>query len=208
MDKDYSAFPKAFYLNPGFSIQPTEENHFLQAPQSNLITNPTAKYITLDSATRNRTIWPTTSEFQIRTGTTYKNIQSIKLLSCIIPDTNNVLDEPYLLLQIKEIEGTYDAATTPCQNAFSKIYFQEAPGPDFFLRLDKGVGDPLTRVYWPTPKASIDRFTVSFRKYNGELFIFGNDNGPEIDPLLQTSITLEIRDVVPDVNKALGNRNI
>lgn len=200
------AYPDAFYQNPE-SLEPTQENHFLQVPQSNLITNPTAKYITLNSSDRNRKIWPTTSEFQLRTGQTYNNIQSIKLISCVVPNRNNVLDQPYLLVDIREIEGTYDAASAPSQRAFSKIYFQEAPGPEKFLRLDKGVGDPLTRVYWPTPKASLDRFTISFRTYDGQLFSFGDDTGPEIDPLIQTNITLEIRDYIPDVKKAIGHRN-
>lgn len=133
-------------------------------------------------------------------------MQSVKLLSAVVPNTNNVLDEPYLLLQIDEIEGMYDAASRASQNAFTKLYFK--PSPTNFLRLDKGVGDPLTRIYWPTPKASIDRFTLSIRTYDGEIFDFGTDDGDQPNPELQTMFTLEINNYVPDAKTAMGHRNV
>lgn len=196
-------------------------NHdFLQLPQANLIVNPVPHYLTISSADRNRQKYPSTSQFTIKLiddepgqpngvpGQSYRNVQSVKLLSSIIPNKNNVLSHPYLLLEIKELEGMYDACTLPSQNAFSKLYYQNMAGQKQFLRLDRGVGDPLTRVFWPTPKAVINTISVSFKTYDGNLFDFGPDNGPDIDPSVQTSITLEIRNYVPDTKNAIGNRNI
>ena len=194
------------------------QDAWLQLPQANLIVNPKSDYVTINSADRDRKKWPSTSNFCIKfvddepgqpngvVGKRYRNVQSVKLLSGVVPNTNNVLDEPYLLLQINEIEGMYDAASRPSQNAFTKLYFKPSPGK--FLRLDKGVGDPLTKVYWPTPKATIDRFTVSIRTYDGDVFDFGTDDGDEPDPELQITFTLEIKDYVPDAKTALGHRNI
>jgi len=194
------------------------QDAWLQLPQSNLIVNPKSDYVTINSSDRDRKKWPSTSDFCIKliddepgqpngvVGKRYRNIQSVKLLSAVIPNTNNVIDEPYLLLQIDEIEGMYDSASRPAQNAFSKLYFKPSPGK--FLRLDKGVGDPLTRIYWPTPKATIDRFTMSLRTYDGKVFDFGQDNGDDINQLLQTTFTLEIKDYVPDAKAALSHRNI
>lgn len=189
-----------------------------QLPQANLVVNPKSDYVTINSSDRNREKWPSTSNFSIKliddepgqpngvVGKRYRNIQSVKLLSAVVPNTNNVLDEPYLLLQIDEIKGMYDAASRPARNSFTKLHFMPSPGN--FLRLDKGVGDPLTRVYWPTPKATIDRFTMSVRTYDGEVFDFGTDDGDEPDPLLQTTFTLEIKGYVSDSKTALGHRNI
>lgn len=211
-------FPYALPPNPGRPAELWSSDAWLQLPQANLVVNPKPDYITINSADRNRAKWPSTSNFCIKLiddepgqpngvlGKRYRNIQSVKLLSASIPNVNGVLDEPYLLLQINEVEGMYDAPTRPQQNAFTKLYFKPALGK--FLRMDKGVGDPLTRVYWPTPKATIDRFTVSFRTYDGDVFDFGADDGEELNPDLQTSITLEMRDYVPDSKSALGHRNI
>jgi hypothetical protein len=211
-------FPYALPPVFGTPVELWSSDAWFQLPQANLIVNPKSDYLTLNSADRNRAKWPSTSNFCIKliddepgqpngvVGKRYRNVQSVKLLSAVVPNTNDVLDEPYLLLQINEIEGMYDAASRPSQNAFTKLYFKPSFGK--FLRLDKGVGDPLTRVYWPTPKAIIDRFTVSVRTYDGEVFDFGTDDDAQINPELQTTFTLEIKDYVPDTKSALGHRNI
>lgn len=194
------------------------EDAWLQAPQSNLIINPIPDYVTINSADRDRAKWPSTSNYCIKLtddepgqpngviGKRYRNIQSVKLLSATVPNIPTALEEPYLLLQIDEVDGMYDAASRASQNAFTKLYFKPTLGK--FLRIDKGVGDPLQRVYWPTPKASIDRLTISIRTYDGDVFDFGADDGVTLDPDVQTSITLEIRTYVPDAASAIGHRNI
>lgn len=195
---------------------------FLQLPQQNLIINPVPVYLTIDSRDRDRVTWPQANHFQIplassRTdtrvkavGERYKNIYSISLLSAVVPNMNNVLDEPYLLFQIDEIDKVYDSANPACARAFTKLYFKEVCPSSKYLRLDKGVGDPLTKIYWPAPKASLDRLTFSFRRFDGSLFAFGPDSAPPADPLTdrQTSVTLEIRTYVVDAGRALGHRNI
>jgi hypothetical protein len=194
---------------------------FLQLPQSNLIVNPVPSYLTIDSRDRDRTVWLNSNCYRIplvssdntphvkTPGKRYKNIYSISLLSAVIPKAMGVLDEPYLLMQIDEIDNMYDSANPACSRAFTKLYFKEVWPGGKYLRLDKGVGDPLTKIYWPAPRASLDSITISFRRYDGTLFDFGPDSSPPADPLSdrQTSITLEIRTFVTDAGKALGHRN-
>jgi len=195
---------------------------FFQLPQENLITNPVPFYLTVDSRDRDRRVWANSNEFRIPLVTSsqdlnvkapnvrYKNIYSIGLLSCVVPNRGNVLAEPYLLLQIDEIDNVYDSANPPSAKAFTKLYFTEPCAGSSYLRLDKGVGDPLTKVYWPAPRSSLDQVTISFRRYDGSLFDFGADD-PLPDPPLedrQTSITLEIRNFVVDTGKAIGHRNV
>lgn len=197
------------------------ERPFLQLPQSNLILNPVPFYISIDSRDRNRDSWPQTNHYRVplvtsstnpnvkSTGDRLKNIYSIDLLSCVVPNSPGLFDQPYLLLQIDEIDGLYDAANTPSTRALTKLYFREASPGGTFLRLDKGVGDPTRRIYWPAPRASLEQLTISFRNYDGTLFDFGPDTTIPTDPNteLQTTITLEIRTFVPDADSALGHRN-
>ena len=191
---------------------------FLQLPQSNLIVNPVPAYLTIDSRDRDRTAWKNSNYYRIplvsadnkphvkAPGKRYKNIYSISLLSAVVPKASGVLDEPYLLMQIDEISNVYDSANPACSRAFTKLYFKEVWPGGKYLRMDKGVGDPLTKIYWPAPRASLDSITISFRRYDGTLFDFGPDSMPPADPLSdrQTSITLEIRTFVVDAGKALG----
>lgn len=207
------AYPEAYQ-------QLSPERPFLQPPQD-LILNPVPIYISVDSRDRDRGLWPQTNQFRVpfvtssdnpaikTTGDRIRNIYSISLLSCVVPNSPGVFDQPYLLLQIDEIQGIYDAANQTTTKAITKLYFREAHGGSKFLRLDKGVGDPTCRIYWPAPKASLSQLTVSFRNYDGSLFDFGAD---EISPTLpntalQTTLTLEIRTYIVDTLDKIGHRN-
>jgi hypothetical protein len=193
----------------------------LQPSQDDLILNPVPIYISVDSRDRDRNLWPQTNQYRVpfvtssnnpnikTTGDRIKNIYSISLLSCVVPNNDDVFDQPYLLLQIDEIEGIYDAANVTTSNALTKLYFRECYSGSKFLRLDKGVGDPTSRIYWPAPKASLEQLTISFRNYDGSLFNFGTDTTPPTDPNteLQTTLTLEVRTYIVDTFDTIGHRN-
>lgn len=208
--ESYRAYPDVFPAVP-----------YKQPAQDNLIVNPVPIYISLDSRDRDRAVWPQTNQYRVplvtsstnpsvkSTGDRIRNIYSISLLSCVVPNAPDVFDQPYLLLQIDEVEGIYDSANAPTTKAITKLYFRECFSGSKFLRLDKGVGDPTARVYWPAPKASLEQLTVSFRHYDGTLFDFGVDTVPPTDPNteLQTTLTLEVRTYVVDALDTIGHRN-
>jgi len=199
-----------------------QDGPFYQLPQQNLILNPKPIYLFIDSRDRDRNRYPNPNSYRIplvssdtesnfrTTGTRYKNIYSISLLSAVVPNTNNVLDELYLVLQVDEIDPMYDASNPTCSRAFTKLHFSEVFTTGKFLRLDKGVGDPLTRVFYPKPLASLSSLTISFRKYDGTLFNFGTDSSPPANPIqdFQNSLTFEIVTKITDINEAIGHRNI
>lgn len=199
-----------------------DRRDWLVPPQSNLILNPVPHYLSVDSRERDRTVWPNANQFRIpltgaaelppttrAAGVRYKNVYSISLLSAVVPNVNNVLDQPYLLLQVDEIDGMYESASPACARAFAKLYFKEVCVNGAYLRRDIGISDAISRVYWPAPRASLDSITVSLRNYDGTLFDVGTDSTPPTDPLddRQTSFTFEIRTFVPDAGAALGHRN-
>lgn len=190
---------------------------FMQLPQMNLILNPKPLYLHVDSTERNRDRYPNPAQYvfplvdsndDVSTpGERYKNIYEISLVSATIPNNSAVLDQPYLILQIDEIGGHYDAAGPGCKKAFSKMYFENPGGK--FMRVDKGIGDPAIRVFYPKPLASLSRLSISIRKPDGTLFNFGSDTTPPQAPNmdLQNSFTFQIVTKITDIDQALGHRN-
>lgn len=193
------------------------DNPFFQLPQMNLILNPKPLYLHVDSNQRNRERYPNPSQYvfplvsgsnDVNTpGERYKNIYEISLVSATVPNQSAVLDQPYLILQIDEIGGHYDSATDGCRKAFAKMFFDDVGGK--FLRVDKGIGDPAVRVFYPKPLASLARLTISIRNPDGTIFNFGTDTSPPQapNPELQNSFTFQIITKVTDVNQAIGHRN-
>lgn len=194
-----------------------KDGPFMQLPQMNLIANPKPLYLHVDSNGRNRERYPNPSSYvfplidsnnEVETpGERYRNIYEISLLSATVPNVATVLQQPYLILQIDEIGGHYDAAGAGCRKAFAKLYFDDVGGS--FLRVDKGIGDPAVRVFYPKPLASLARLTLSIRNPDGTLFNFGTDTTPpqSPNPLLQNSFTFQIITKITDVNQAIGHRN-
>ena len=203
----------------GKSAQLLPSDAWYQLPQQNLILNPVPNYLTVSSADRDRERWPSTSYFRIKlvddtpgqpygaVGCIYKNVRTIKLLSLTVPNTNNVLDEPYLLLTVDEVPGNYDSTNPWVCKSIAKIFFKR-PGPsDAFLKMDSGVADPDTKVIAGVGR-QLDRLTLGLRRYDGTPFDFGTDDGETLDPALQTSFTFELVNEVPDAQHAIGIRTV
>lgn len=203
-----SAFPYVFADKP-----------FLQLPQTNLVVSPICQYLSIDSRDRDRITYPNTNHFRIplvtsrdqaSTGDRYKNIYSVTLMSCVVPNVPAIFTQPYILMVIDEIDGLYDAASPTSCKSFTKLYFREVSTSSAFLRLDKAVGDPTEKIYYPAPRASLDHITVSFKYYDGTMVDFGADTTPPTDPnaLVQCTFTLQVKTLVVDVPDTIGHRNI
>jgi len=177
-------------------------------------------YIDIDSRERDRTIWPDPQNYQIKfqgtsdhenvIGQVYKNIKSIELISMCIPNTNNVLDEQYLLLQIDEINNKKRrSANINVDKAFTRLIFQDLAAVNY-LCIDKDISSPLILEY---PKndllASLSKMTISLRRYDGTLFDFGTDTvaPTPFDETVQNSMTFKITELVRDTSK-MGKRII
>lgn len=195
---------------------------FYQLPQKNLINDPDPNYLSIDSEDRDRTKFANPNMYTIPfvtsdtsgqgnvPGRRYKNVASIELISGVIPNRANVLDEIYLILQIDEIEDTtYDASNHNLARGFAKLLFAPCDGTSKWLRLDTDLSDPLYKVFYPKPIASLDRFTIRLLKRDGTPFDFGTDNSlpADVNPDLQNSWTFKITQKVVDVTP-LGQRNV
>ena len=157
-------------------------------------------YVTIDSLNRDRTLWPDSGNFQVKmqpehsfNGATinraFKNVRSIEVMNVVYPNVNNVTDQMYLFLCFPEIEGVFESTNYIGNKALAKLIPSTLVGNYISIHFDKG---ERPKRYYPFHGVRIDKLTIQFRKNNGELFVFGPDNGQNPNPLLQTSITLRI----------------
>jgi hypothetical protein len=163
-------------------------------------------YISIDSRDRDRTLWPYTSQYEVKLAPpdpyrgaqiqrSFKNVISIELMNAVFPNTNKVLDLQYIYFNIQEVEGILDT-TCSGKRFFAKLLPQHAIGQ--FVYNYQDIGERARKIY-PFRGARLDKLTVEFRDPSGNLVNFGNDNGASPNNLIQTSLTLKI--VVEQNNK-------
>lgn len=92
----------------------------------------------------------------------------------------SVINEPYLLLDIDEIEGPYDGTNDINSKAFAKLVLSSDWRREyFFSQISSFVymstaGDE-TYKYNPTNLGTLDKMTLGLKKHDNELYTFGND---------------------------------
>lgn len=164
-------------------------------------------YVTIDSRDRDRTKWPLSSCFEVKfepasdfTGATigrkFLNVVCIELVSAIYPNTNDVLNEMYLFLTIPEIDGMFEATNLEGTKAFAKLVPTLVQG-NYVYSYSNDCDAPV-KLY-KTKGVRFDKMTFQFKKWNGTLFDFGQDNTPPSLPLnsVQTSVTLKVTTIEP-----------
>lgn len=86
----------------------------------------------------------------------------------------NVLDEPYLLLCIDELDQTYNGTNTSNRNAFAKLVNDKYYGTlATFIQMRPS--EYSSFMYEPFPLASIDKLTLRLLKCNNIPYDFGRD---------------------------------
>ena len=117
--------------------------------------------------------------------TTYKNIKSIKLCGTMMPVSKNGIytfdDEPYFLINIPELDPTYDGTNIASNNAFSKISSKE------YTRFTNNNGENLAKfallknmenspfIYSPAPLANLNSLTLQVKTNRNDIYSIGND---------------------------------
>lgn len=88
-----------------------------------------------------------------------------------------VLDEPYLYLNIKELEeySPYSGTDTSSRNAFAKLVYEANFGfLSAFIKMQTADIDEYF-VHAPTALSQIDKFTLTLQNPQGKTFNFGKD---------------------------------
>lgn len=165
-------------------------------------------FITIDSRDRNRAIWPSANNFQVKLdasstfngatiGRDFRNVKSLEVVSVQFPNANNVLNEMYLYLCFPELDGVFESTSMIGTKAIAKLEPYAAIGNFVLVKYDT----KYPKLIFPDKGLSrLSTLTVEFRKYDGTLFNFGTDTTPPtvFNPVLQTSITLRLVVQVPN----------
>lgn len=135
-------------------------------------------YIFVTSKNRDKTLFPNISHYTVEFPQEFKNIHSIELIQGIIPNVNNVTQEPYLLLKLEEIRDVMVSNDPDISEAFAFLTMASPCTSDgSFIALDKKIHENTPKIY-NTPKASLQKLTISVTKHDGTLFDFGADTSP------------------------------
>jgi hypothetical protein len=160
------------------------------------------EYLIVTSKSRNVTQFPSTSSFSVELDNEFRNIRSITLVQAILPDKGNVTQEPYLLLQINEIDNVMESPDNIIQKSFAFLCTNTATEPGYFITIDRSVHENTPKVYKDL-KSSLSRLTLRLVDSTGTTFNFGNPVNP-LDKAYQTTFVFKITTVEKKrlINKA------
>lgn len=135
----------------------------------------TIHYLVVSSSDRNVVDYPNVNNYVINLQDEIKNITSIQLIQAIIPDKNDVTQEPFLLLKISEMEDVMISNNRNISDAFAILQMASPVSSGFFIEIDTKIHENCVK-YYKTPKSSLSRLTVSITDSQGNLFDFGSDS--------------------------------
>lgn len=158
--------------------------------------------VNIFSGDRNLTSFPSPNKYTIKfidkLGNTYKNVKSIRLLSGVLPDVNNIQQEPFLILDIGDSNDAIRGTSNVLNNASSILQLDRPLETGFFFNLKSDVCKSMYHTY-NQPIAELSQLNIDIRDYSGELFNFGTDVDPlvpnkSIQHLLTFEIITEVKD--------------
>jgi hypothetical protein len=96
-------------------------------------------YVTVSSRDRDTTNYPNVNNYSIQLPQEFRNISQIELIQAIIPSANNVAAEPYLLLNISELNDVMISSDKNITNSFAILPLAQPVTPNGFIQIDKRI---------------------------------------------------------------------
>lgn len=161
----------------------------------------TTTYLVIHSKDRDVSLYPNRGSFRInlreQCNLLLKDIVSISLYSAVLPTATDLLNEPYLLLQVDELSGAaFSASNDDSSNAFALIQMDRPIKEPGFInaKMDS------CRHVWLQGNAlgvgQIGSLTIKVLKQDGQPFNFGTDAVGNIDLTKQMTFVFEIKQLV------------
>lgn len=168
--------------------------------EPNVIYEQKVEYICINSNERDISAYPNSNNFSVKLNETFKNIYSIELIDATVPDKNNIEQQPYLLLQVDQIQDTINSTNSALASSFAILKLLPAITPGFFISMDRSSWEKTPKIYKDS-KASLSRMTISIKKPDGTLFDFVQDT--PVNPLYQCLFTFKItmREPIRETNR-------
>jgi hypothetical protein len=161
-------------------------------------------YLVISSKDRDIINYPKSNHYVVNLENEYKNISSVTLVQAIIPDKNNVTNEPYLLLKINELDNVMDSNDRNISDAFAIIQLTPPTVSGTFIQNDSRIHES-TVLHYKTHKASLSKITISITDTEGVPFDFGGDSSTA--KAYQNTFVFKIVTVEKN-RKVLQNRNV
>lgn len=163
-------------------------------------------YLSISSKDRDVDAYPNVNHYAIKFPNEFKNIYSIELIQGIIPDQNNVQNEPYLLLKIDEIQDTMVSNDKHIANSFAILQLAPPTKANTFIQIDRRIHE-YTIKYYDTPKAYLSRMTVTILSSDGIPFNFGTDTPSPPNKTYQNTFIFKIV-TLEKKRHVLNHRNV
>lgn len=161
-------------------------------------------YLVINSGYRNTNSWPLHYNYRVDFDKVYKNVRSVEMISAVIPNTANILNEQYIIFDIDELNFLEF-------NGSSHMGFAIVPLKSANMSSGGFINPELnctlrSKLTFREPKASLSSLTIRTLDTYGNLYNFGQPNG-STDPSVQHSFTLKI--ITEEVNRnKLNYRNV
>jgi len=211
----YSKFPSSNFAESNseelqmnmYKTRETDSHFSLSTQQeANIEYEKNISFVTISSRDRNVELYPNVSRYVIHFPTEIKNVESVELIQAIIPDKNNVTQEPYLLLKVDEMEDVMISNDRNVSDAFAILQLTNPVTAGCFIQMDRKIHENVIK-YYKTPKASLSKMTISITDYNGNLFNFGTDNVSPPAKALQNTFVFKIESLEKK-RAVMNHRNV
>lgn len=131
-------------------------------------------FLVVTSKTRNLTSYPKSNYYSTELTKEYKNIKSIELIQAIIPDKNSITLEPYILLNIDELENVMDSKDIFIEKSFAILQLNKPVTTGGFIEIRQKIHEQVI-LNFVTPKAKLSKMTITLTNCDGVPFEFGGD---------------------------------
>ena len=185
-----------------FSKQNNKQLSVLQ--ELNITYDNREDYLVINTGTRDTVTYPNSCNFVLELNEPFKNVVKIELIQVIIPDKNNVQNQPYLLLKINELENVMLSNDKNISDSFAIIQLAPPTIAGTFIQCDKRITE-YVKLCYRIPKAKLDKMTISLNDPLGNVFDFGANGS--IDPSYQCTFVLKITSKEVG-RKQLNQRNV
>ena len=132
-------------------------------------------YLSISSKDRDINTYPNVNNYTIYLSNEYRNISTVELVQAIIPAKNNVEAEPYLLLNIEEIQETVSSLDKNISKSFAILQLTSPTTTGGFIQIDKRIHENTIK-YFQIPKASLSKMSINICDSDGNLFDFEGDS--------------------------------
>lgn len=155
-------------------------------------------YITISSNSRDTVAYPSVSSYSTKLNQPLKNVKSIELIKCILPDKNQVTRQPFLVLSIDEIQDVSVSNDKLYQDSLHIISLSQPTLDNYFININTA-DNRIVKTY-QTPLSYLSKLTINILTHDNVLFDFGGTSND-----YQNLFVFKVVCIEKDFNKLNSN---